>query len=73
MRLLALLAAGLLAGPLLAADDKKEEPKKEEKKRTDEELIVGKWAVDSFDAGGLPGGPTQEEARKKRWTFKKEG
>ena len=46
MRLLALLAAGLLAGSLLAADDKKDE-----KKPKDAEAIVGKWQLEKIDFG----------------------
>jgi uncharacterized protein (TIGR03067 family) len=67
MRLLALLAAGLLAGTALAAPV----PKEKEKVK-DEDGVLGVWAVDTFDYGEI-GGPPQAEAAKMRMTFKKEG
>jgi uncharacterized protein (TIGR03067 family) len=45
MRLLALLAAGLMVGPLVFAADRKGEKVK------DEELIVGTWKAVEMDAG----------------------
>jgi uncharacterized protein (TIGR03067 family) len=62
MRLLALLAAGLLAGGSIA-DDKK--PK-------DEEAILGTWKVVTYDGGkGVPV-PSADELDKFSITFKEE-
>jgi uncharacterized protein (TIGR03067 family) len=47
MRLLALIAAGLLAGTLTAAPVPKSKPTVK-----DEEAIVGSWTVSQFDADG---------------------
>lgn len=64
MRLLALLAVGLLAGSLLA-DDKK--PK-------DEEAILGKWQMEKIDTGSPNDKPPPAEAlAKMSMTFKKDG
>lgn len=66
MRLLALLAAGLLAGTLQA------EEKKGEKKVKDEESILGVWKVEKYDVG-LPDTERTDRATKMVMTFTKGG
>ena len=65
MRLLAPLAAGLLAGSLMAAPVPKDKVK-------DEEAVLGTWQVEGFDVGGS-NGPPAEVVAKLRFTFTKDG
>lgn len=68
MRLLALLAAGLLAGSLAAADDKKDVTKAK-----DEEGIVGTWNAEKVDTGDEQADKTFAADLKLTITFNKEG
>jgi uncharacterized protein (TIGR03067 family) len=68
MRLFAPLAAFALPALLVAAPI----PKDKEKVK-DEDAILGTWAIDKFDNGGGPGGPSAEDIAKIRFIFKKDG
>ena len=70
MRLLVLLAAGVLVGSVMAEDRKA--PAKDEKKVKDEEAILGTWKVEKVDTG-TTNGPKAEEFEKKRYIFQKGG
>lgn len=68
MRPLSLLALSLFASTLCSAPV----PKEKEKTR-DEDAILGTWAIEKFDSGGAPNGPSPEEIANIKFIFKKDG